>query len=118
MSGFEPTGNPKIDIPDLIKWRGNGLTFVELLQYLPYLNGEFAYINRDSNIVFWVGVSEECISALIELTDLGAIYPSSTLPLTYLIDGRVPNFPVAKSNRKYKKPHWAPITFSLVKRAA
>lgn len=118
MSAFETTGNPHVDIPALIKHRGDGLTFVELLQHLPYLEGDFVYGNREANIVFWVGVSEDCIKTIGELIDSSTIRPSSTLPLTYFVDGRVPNLPLAKLNRKYKKPHWAPITFSLSKKAA
>lgn len=40
MKEFSSKGDPKIDIPALIRWRGNGLTFVELLQFLPYLKGD------------------------------------------------------------------------------
>jgi hypothetical protein len=118
MSNFTPTGDARTDIPNLIKWCGNGLTFVELLRYLPYLEGEFAYGNRDSNVIFWYGLSGECIDVLIDLIEAGAIYPSSTLPLTYFIDGQVPKLPVAKSNRRYKKPRWAPITFGLARSVA
>jgi hypothetical protein len=118
MSKFSATGDPRVDIPALIKWRGNGLTFVELLQHLPYLEGDCIYGDRDRNIAFWVGVSRQCIDALVELVNDETIRPASTLPLTYFIDGGVPNLPVAKSNRRYKKPHWAPITFSLAAKAS
>jgi hypothetical protein len=118
MPSFTTTGDPLIDIPALIKSRGDGLTFVELLQHIPYLNGNFVYGTRDTNIVYWNGVSEQCIKSLADLVDAGIIRRMSTLPLTYLIDGIVPNLPLAKSIRKYKKPHWAPITFSLLRKAA
>jgi len=118
MSNFQLTGNPRLDIPALIKRQGNGLTFVELLQHIPYLKGDSAYIHRGTNIVFWVGLSSECIDTLIELINAETIRPTPTLPLTYFVDGQVPKFPIAKSSRKYKKPHWAPITFSLGKKAA
>lgn len=118
MSEFVATGNPHLDIPNLIKWRGNGLSFVELLRYLPYSEGEFEYGNKDANIIFWFGLSRDFIIALVDLINAGSIRPTYTLPLTYFVDGRVPKRPLARSIRKYKKPHWAPITFSLVKRAA
>jgi hypothetical protein len=118
MSDFVTIGDPMIDIPSLIRWRGDGLTFVELLQYIPYLRGTFAYGTQDTNIIYWNGMSERCIRALIDLVDAGAIRPTSTVPLTYMIDGVVPNLPLAKSNRRYKKPHWAPITLSLPRKAA
>lgn len=118
MSEFVATGNPRLDIPNLIKWRGNGLTFVELVRYLPYLEGKFAYGNRETNIIFWLGLSEECIAAIIDLINAGTIKPTSTLSLTYLVDGQVPKLPIAKSSRKYKRPRWAPVTFCLAKKAA
>lgn len=118
MIDFKTTGNPTTDIPELIKSRGDGLTFVELLQHIPYLKGDCVYGMRDNNIVYWSGVSEQCIRTLASLVDSGKIRISSTMPLTYFIDGAVPNLPVAKSNRKYKRPHWAPITFSLLRKAA
>jgi hypothetical protein len=118
MSDFVTTGDPLVDVPSLIKWRGDGLTFVELLKYLPYLKGNSAYGMSDNNIVFWDGLSSECIKSLVGLSKAGIIVQTSTAMLTYMIDGAVPKLPLAKSNRKYKKLHWAPITFSLARNAA
>jgi hypothetical protein len=118
MTDFKATGDPFIDIPALIKSRGDGLTFVELLQYIPYLKGGCAYGMSDRNIIYWNGLSEQCISTLAELINSRTVRITSTMPLTYMIDGVVPNLPVAKSNRVYKNPHWAPVTFGLPRKAA
>jgi hypothetical protein len=118
MVKFEATGNASEDIPALIKHRGNGLSFVELLQGLPYLEGDCIYENGEWNFVFWGGLSQQCIDTLRDLINRDVIKPTPAHPLTYYVDGRVPNLPLAKSPRKYKKPHWAPITFSLGERAA
>jgi hypothetical protein len=120
MSNFEVTSDPLVDIPALIKWRGDGLTFVELLRYLPYLNGDEAYGKEATNVIFWIGLSTEGIEAIVALLNNGTIRATSTQPLTYMIDGKGLRLPIAKSNRKYTKAHWAPITFSLPagKRAA
>ena len=120
MSGQKQVYNGKAheDIPALIKYRGNGLSFVELLQYLPYLKWDCTYGNDEWNFVFWHGLSQECIDTLRDLINSDAIKPTSTHPFTYYVDGQVPKLPVAKSSRKYKKPHWAPITFSRGLKAA
>ncbi len=116
MAEFTPTTNPKVDIPALIQWRGDGLTFVELLQYLPYLKGDFTYWVGDKNTIAWIGVSQQCVEALQELvgSDAMGLWPAQ--PFIYLIDGCALKFPVAKLNRTYKRPHWLPVTFSLLKR--
>jgi hypothetical protein len=117
MTEFTPSGNPQVDIPALIKHRGDGLSFVELLRFLPYLKGDQVYGNGDWNFVFWDGVSDECIDTLRDLINREVVRPTSTHPLTYYADGAVPCIPLVKQARKYKKPHWAPITFSLGKAA-
>jgi hypothetical protein len=71
MADFKTTGDPLIDIPALIKWRGNGLTFVELLRFAPYLSGDLAYGRRDTNVVYWDRVSEQCVKALANLSRRG-----------------------------------------------
>lgn len=108
MKEFPSTGHPLIDVPALIRWRGNGLTFVELLQFLPYLKGDHYYWVGNKSIVAWIGVSDQCIQALQELLVSDRISVSSTSPLTYFIDGCGLKLPLAKSNRQYKKPHWSP----------
>ena len=118
MSEFSVSGDAMIDIPALIKWRGNGLTFVELLQHLPYLKGDYTYWVGDKNIIAWLGISEECVHALQTLLVKNEIEVRSTAPLTYYIDGCALNMPLAKSNRQYKKPHWLPVTFSVPKQRA
>jgi hypothetical protein len=118
MADFVTTNDPLIDIPELIKWRGDGVTFVELLQHIPYLKGDFGYGVPAANIIYWHGLSEKCIQALTSLIDVGTVRLAATTPLTYYIDGAVPKLPLAKSNRNYKKPHWTPITFCLARKAA
>jgi hypothetical protein len=115
MKEFAYTGDPLIDVPALIRWRGNGLTFVELLGFLPYLKGDYFYWVGNNSIVAWIGVSQECIHALQDLLLNEQISLHSTQPLTYLIDGCALKLPLAKSVRQYKKPHWLPVTFSVPK---
>jgi hypothetical protein len=115
MEEFAYNGDPNIDVPALIQWRGNGLTFVELLRYLPYLKGDYSFWIGNNSIVAWIGVSQECIHALQALLSSEQISLHPSQPLTYYIDGCALTLPLAKSARKYKKPHWLPVTFSVPK---
>ena len=65
-----------------------------------------------SNIVLWSGLSDEGIAVLQDVLEMGCEY-APTPPLVYLVDGSMLNLPLAKSARKYKKPHWLPV---LIKR--
>jgi hypothetical protein len=112
---FKHSGNPNEDIPKLIKWRGDGLSFVELLRYLPYLKGEQSIAWSYNNLILWWGVSDLCIEAIGKLKRDGMISLDGTSALTYVADGIVPKAPMAKNLRDYKKQRWLPTTLSLTK---
>jgi len=113
MQKFPLTNDPYVDIPALIKWRGNGTTFVELLQHIPYLKGDCNFCFGNENTIAWMGVSETCVEALDRLEKTGVILIKPSSLLTYLVDGCALRLPLVTSNRKYKKPHWLPTEFSL-----
>lgn len=60
-----------------------------------------------SNIVLWAGLSQTGVDVIRELTK-GAYETVPTHFLVYLADGVVPRYPLAKSARHYKEPHWLP----------
>lgn len=91
-----------------------GVSFVELSREVPGFNGEYQWSN-DSNWVYWSGMSEEACKALKELKDQNIIDAKPCNPIIYMVDGGYMSIPLVKSNRKYKKPHWIPMTWSLVK---
>lgn len=69
----------------------------------------------DNNIVFWSGWNEMTMHALIELVkgeQLDLVYRSSYV-MRYLLDGRVPNLPLAISYPEYEQqtqvPSWLPM---------
>ena len=91
------------------------VSFVELEKGIEGFAGEKAMILHGDgydNIVLWDGVSEEAAAALDELRSDGRIHFTPTNVLVYLIDGIVPDLPIAKSRRKYKKPHWLPAVLN------
>ena len=92
-----------------------GISFVELVDAAgPDAVGDFCMSTqtaRPLNIFFWFNVSGEFSEAFANIREMIEIVPTSVM--VYLIDGRVPSVPVAKRPRKYKEPHWAPVTVKL-----
>jgi hypothetical protein len=91
-----------------------GVTFVELVAAAgPGSRGEFQVELEDTeNIILWSGVSAEFIDALQVLRP--HIEPHPTPPIVYLIDGSYLNLPIARgARRKYDRPHWFPVTYSV-----
>ena len=56
-------------------------------------------------------MSPEFIDAINKILKEKVVHYHSTVPLTYLIDGMALKYPIVKSKRHYKKPHWAPVVF-------
>lgn len=94
--------------------RYNHVSFAELKREFPEFDGNYEKAIREHNIILWSGISLEMIEAIDSLIKekLIDIYP--TTPLVYMADGAVLSLPIAKSMRKYKKPHWAPVVFNVV----
>jgi hypothetical protein len=54
-------------------------------------------------------IAYEAVKALDELFDGGLIFMQSGSRFSYLIDGCVLTFPIAKRLRGYSTPHWLPV---------
>jgi len=117
MRYSEPTGDPLTDIPAMLAWRGAGVTFVELLRFVPYLAGELKlYQDNQPTIVLWEGVSQVCIDALAALCGDDLVELEPVNPLVYLLDRFVPRRPIATARRRYKDLRWWPVTFVLTQK--
>ena len=68
-------------------------------------------LSLEGNIVLWVNMSSGACDAIKSLTSEKAIEMTPTEQMVYIIDGCCLNLPLVKSNRKYKHPHWLPVTF-------
>lgn len=102
----------KDGILKLVKSKG-GVSFVEFSLEVPGFNGDLTFIDDDTNVVFWQGLSMEATNAINELLAEKEIIGQSTTPFVYLADGVIPKLPLAESlTRKYKKLHWIPMVFS------
>jgi hypothetical protein len=85
------------------------VTFVELSRVLPE-KGEIAIKHPSGeNIVIWCEITEAYAEALHELMTSKKIRLDSCSVLPYWADGKILSFPLAKTLRKYKKPHWLPM---------
>jgi hypothetical protein len=88
------------------------VSFAELSRSVEGFDGELGLILNDFNICLWPHLSQAAVDALEELRLAKAIYPKPTSVLVYLADGAVPNMPIARGRRRYKRPHWAPLVFN------
>lgn len=91
------------------------VSFVELSREVPGFNGEYQYGNKH-NWIFWSNISLEAANTLKQLKDENIIDATPCDIMIYIIDGGYMNLPLVKANRTYKKPHWIPMTWSLVKK--
>lgn len=98
----------KQDIIKMLSERGDGVTFANLSD-IPGFSGSTGMENGDLNIFIWFSCSEAGIFAVKELLNERKIELHPTKPLTYAVDGMVPIYPVATSDRRYKTPLWAPM---------
>lgn len=104
-------------IIDTIEHLGSGTSFVELERGIETAgidpSGDLGISPGklwDRNIVIWVGVSHDMAEAFAALHDAGLIQFRPTQAITYWVDGKVPNLPLAKQLRRYKTPRWLPAT--------
>lgn len=101
----------KTKILEILEKRGNGCSFVELSE-IDGFKGDLWFGEGDKNIIYWFNISSEAIGAINDLRKEKRIELVSTSPLVYHIDGQVPTFPIAKQDRKYKKPRWQPCAIN------
>jgi hypothetical protein len=88
-------------------------TFANLDEEIPDFAGDLAMFNPQfPNVIVWPGMSEAAVTALAELMREGKIVMESANQLSYFIDGKRPNMPIALGFKAYKAPRWLPVCFS------
>lgn len=91
-----------------------GVSFVELARDVPGFEGDSQIRLPSKNWVLWSGLSEQAANSLKELLDANLIVQKPCDKMIYVVDGGWLNLPIVKTDRTYKKPHWLPVTYSLV----
>jgi hypothetical protein len=97
----------KAEIISMLTDVGEGLSFVNLSE-IEGFKGDLELEIEDKNIILWSGVSQDAITGLNQLMTDGIIDIVGTSELTYIADGTLLAYPIAKSNRQYKTPRWLP----------
>lgn len=89
------------------------VSYAELERIEGFAGGDRAIVSTDHpNIVCWTGLTEEAKDAVLHLLNTGQIHHKPASILVYCYDGRAPNLPLVKSARRYKTPHWLPVTLN------
>lgn len=101
-------------IMDLIDSRGS-VSFVELDNEINGFSGgdlNLLYPHK-KNVFIWFGMTEEGLEAIKKILEPkdSKYCLKPTIALTYVIDGKTPQTPLAKQARNYKTPHWLPMVF-------
>jgi len=113
MRSLRKTGDTAEDVLAFLEWRGDGVSFAEMLRFMPELKGKQTFGPTDNASVFyWLGLSDAGVAAFARLANERPIVLAPVNPLFYALDGFVTNHPIASGNRRYRKPHWAPVRIS------
>ena len=109
-----PQGN--IGRIDFVTKKKGHVSFAELHQNIEGFKGDLTMqVESDtaSNIVIWTGMSQEAILAVKSLMDDKLICYDSCAPFIYMVDGIIPDYPIATREMHYKNPRWAPVVINL-----
>ena len=92
----------------------SGVSFAEIQQeFGDEVEGDRALYSKDNeNIIFWNGLNEDALNAIMDLISEGQIKMTPTSVYIYLADGMALKLPVVSSKRKYKTPHWLPVVLN------
>ena len=95
--------------------RSRGTSFVDVEHELdrlgyPYV-GDYD-VALPGNVVIWAGWTQDAAELVNDLLRARRVHLNATSPLTYVIDGKLLNLPIAKRPpaRGYKTARWAPCT--------
>lgn len=85
------------------------ISFAELMRKFKETEGDW-YTAIQENIFVWCNMSKKMTEILGKMRSEGKIYYRPSSILIYLVDGMVPDMPIATKGNGYKKPHWLPCT--------
>ena len=60
------------------------------------------------NVYLWLGWNSDAQDAITYMMDNG-YHVRGVQPYEYIMQGKVPNLPLIKTIKPYKKPHWFPV---------
>lgn len=66
------------------------------------------------NIFLWFNMSLKLANLIEDIVSDKEVRLLPTSWLTYLADGKMVSFPVAKGRHEYKEPHWMPVVLDSI----
>ena len=69
------------------------------------------YLPGFPNIIIWGHWNKKAINLFNSLR--GILIPEPAQPLLYVVDGVIPDLPIATDALQYETPHWLPVIFSV-----
>lgn len=97
-------------ILDELQTKQGGITFAELNRRIPDRGTVSWLYPEGDNIIIWANMSDDYMDALAELMKEYKIQIKPCAPFIYACDGEMMDLPLATKPKKYKKPHWLPMT--------
>lgn len=92
------------------------VSYAELSQIDGFRGGDRAIFHKNyPNLICWIGLTEEAANAVLHLLNSRRLHHKPTSIIVYLCDGALLNLPLVKSAsaaKKYKNPHWFPVTLN------
>ena len=101
----------KDTILEVVRTEGDA-TFSRLEQLDGFSGGDRIIGDEAKNVIVWDRMTDDAVTALMELQEEGSIQSRRTDFFTYVFDGGgMPSLPIAKKPpaNGYKEPHWQPI---------
>jgi hypothetical protein len=101
----------KDTILEVVRTEGDA-TFSRLEQLDGFSGGDRILGDSTKNVIIWDRMTDEAVTALMELQEEGSIQSRTTNFFIYAYDGgAMPSLPIAKKTpaNGYKEPHWQPI---------
>lgn len=100
----------KASILEVVRTEGDA-TFSRLDQLEGFTGGDRTIGDSDKNIIVWDGMTDDAVTALLELQEEGRIKSKTANFFAYMFDGGMLTLPLVKKPpaKGYKKPHWQPV---------
>lgn len=99
--------------------QNNHVSFIEIERLFNENNFDYKgdkAINININLLIWDNWNDAACNIINRILALGLVRISPTIATTYAVDCGGLNIPIARqlNRRKYKNPHWLPVTFCKV----
>jgi hypothetical protein len=108
----------KAMILNLLKERSEGISFAQIENMfddndIDYNGDHIIGSSKYKKIYYWLNMSDDFSSAIIELRKEDNIEFSECNVIIYLADGKIIKYPLARKAIQYEEPHWLPVIIKM-----